>query len=107
MTSERGHYRRLFDLTGRVAVVTGGVGLLGHYFCAGLADHGACVAVVDLDGAKCANFAGELARTYGTSCLGVGCDITDPQAVKAMTEKVERELGPIAILHNNAPPNST
>ena len=102
MTSERGLYRRLFDLTGRVAVVTGGVGLLGHHFCAGLADHGASVAVVDLDGDKCARFAGELARMYGTSCLGVGCDITDPQQVKAMADKVERDLGPIAILHNNA-----
>ena len=102
MTSERGHYRRLFDLTGRVAVVTGGVGLLGHYFCAGLADHGASVAVVDLDGDKCSDFAGELARTYGPPGLGVACDITDPRQVKAMADKVERELGSIDILHNNA-----
>lgn len=102
MTSERGHYRRLFDLSGRVAVVTGGVGILGHHFCAGLADHGASVAVVDLDGGKCADFAGELTQRYGVRCIGVACDITDPVQVKAMADEVERELGPIAVLHNNA-----
>ncbi len=102
MTLEGGHYRKLFDLAGRVAVVTGGVGLLGKYFCAGLADHGARVAVVDLDGGKCAAFAGELTKTYGTGAIGVACDITDPRQVRTMADKVEAELGPVAILHNNA-----
>jgi NAD(P)-dependent dehydrogenase (short-subunit alcohol dehydrogenase family) len=102
MTAERGHYRKLFDLTGRVAVVTGAVGILGKHFCAGLADHGARIAVVDLDAAKCAAFAGELKKIYGTDCIGVACDITDPGQVKAMADKVEAVLGPIAILHNNA-----
>jgi NAD(P)-dependent dehydrogenase (short-subunit alcohol dehydrogenase family) len=102
MTAGRGHYRRLFDLTGRVAVVTGAVGILGKHFCAGLADHGARVAVVDLDGGKCAEFADELTRIYGSQCLGLGCDIIDPGAVKATVERVEAELGPVAVLHNNA-----
>jgi len=102
VTVERGHYRKLFDLSGHVAVVTGGVGLLGKHFCAGLADHGAQVAVVDLDAAKCASFAGELTMTYGISCIGVGCDITSPEQVKVMADKVEHGLGPITVLHNNA-----
>lgn len=100
--STRGHYRSLFDLSGGVAVVTGGVGLLGKTFCAGLADHGAKVAVIDLDGGNCASFAGELGEAYGIRCLGVACDITDAQQVKKMADEVERELGPITILHNNA-----
>jgi NAD(P)-dependent dehydrogenase (short-subunit alcohol dehydrogenase family) len=102
MTAARGHYRKLFDLSGRVALVTGAVGLLGKHFCAGLADHGARVAIVDLDAAACASFAAELSKSYGTLCLGVACDITDPQQVKATADKVEAELGPIAVLHNNA-----
>jgi NAD(P)-dependent dehydrogenase (short-subunit alcohol dehydrogenase family) len=102
VTEKRGYYRKLFDLTGRVAVVTGGVGLLGKHFCAGLADHGARVAVVDLDGAKCASFAAELSQSYGAACIGVACDITDPGQVKTMADRVEIELGPIAVLHNNA-----
>jgi NAD(P)-dependent dehydrogenase (short-subunit alcohol dehydrogenase family) len=102
MTAAHGHYRKLFDLSGRVALVTGAVGLLGKHFCAGLADHGARVAIVDLDAAACATFAAEVSNSYGTLCLGIACDITDPRQVKAMADKVEAELGPIAILHNNA-----
>ncbi len=97
-----GSYRGLFDLTGRVAVVTGGAGILGQRFCAGLADFGARVAVVDLDAAKAAALAKELTSSFGVSCLGVGCDVTDPASVKAMATRVETELGAIDILHNNA-----
>lgn len=97
-----GSYRGLFDLTGRVAVVTGGAGILGQRFCAGLADFGAHVAVVDHDEAKAATLAGELTTAFGVSCLGVGCDVTDPASVKAMVARVEAELGAIDILHNNA-----
>jgi NAD(P)-dependent dehydrogenase (short-subunit alcohol dehydrogenase family) len=102
MIAARGNYRRLFDLSGRVAVVTGGIGILGRHFCAGLADHGARVAVIDLDDRKCEEFASELTQTYGTDCLGLGCDITDPAQVKVMADQVQSELGPITILHNNA-----
>jgi NAD(P)-dependent dehydrogenase (short-subunit alcohol dehydrogenase family) len=98
----KGSHRRMFDLTGRVAVVTGGVGILGRHFCAALADHGASVAVVDLDEASCTAQAEELRATYGVAALGVGCDVARPEAVAAMAERVERDLGPVAILHNNA-----
>lgn len=98
----KGHMRALFDLSGKVAVVTGGIGILGRRFCAGLADFGAHVAVVDLDGAAAQAFAAELSATYGTTCIGVAADVSDPASVKAMADRVEAELGPIAILHNNA-----
>lgn len=98
----RGAYRSLFDVTGRVAVVTGGVGTLGQRFCAGLADFGACVAVIDLDEAKATEFAGELTETFSVPCLGVGCDVANPTSVEAMVIRVENELGPVDILHNNA-----
>lgn len=97
-----GSYRGLFDLTGKVAVVTGGVGILGRQFCAGLTDFGAHVAVVDLDEAKAVAFASELTGGFGVPCLGVACDVTDPVSVKSMAARVESELGAIDILHNNA-----
>lgn len=95
-------YRELFDLTGKVAVVTGGVGILGRRFCAGLADFGARVAVADLDEAKATTFASELTSSLGVPCLGVACDVTDPVSVKSMVARIESEMGAIDILHNNA-----
>ena len=102
MTVERGHFRKLFDLSGRVAVVTGAVGLLGRHFCAGLADHGASVAVVDLDERQTSALAKEIERDFGVKAMGIAADISDPVAVKAMAEKIEKQLGPIDILHSNA-----
>jgi len=97
-----GKYRELFNLSGRVAVVTGGAGILGGATTAALADHGAHVAVVDLDADRASQVADSLAREYGVPTLGVGCDVSDVDSVAAMTVRVESELGPIRILHNNA-----
>jgi len=102
MTVERGHFRKLFDLSGRVAVVTGAVGLLGRHFCAALADHGASVAVIDLDEAQTSSFAKEIERDFGVKAMGIAADISDPAAVKAMAGKIEKQLGPIDVLHSNA-----
>lgn len=102
MNSSPGGFRKLFDLSGRVALVTGGAGLLGRVFCEALADHGAQVAVVDLDAATAEAFARELSARYGVRCAGVAADIADPAAVFKMAERVERELGPVDILLNNA-----
>jgi len=53
-------YRGLFDLTGKAAVVTGGAGILGEHFCAGLVESGAKVAVVDLNKDKAMGLAKDL-----------------------------------------------
>jgi NAD(P)-dependent dehydrogenase (short-subunit alcohol dehydrogenase family) len=95
-------YRPLFDLTGKTAVVTGGCGILGRRFCAGLAEFGAAVGVVDLDGAAAESLAAELAARHGVMARGFGCDISDPEAVAALVESVESGLGPVDILLNNA-----
>ena len=97
-----GAYRDLFDLTDRTAVVTGAVGILGRHFAAALADFGARVAVVDLDGEACARLAGELEAAHGTPALGFACDVARTDSVAAMVEAVEAALGPIDVLHNNA-----
>lgn len=97
-----GHFRELFELTGRVAVVTGGAGILGSRSSAALADHGASVAVIDIEGAAAESHAAELHGEYGVAAIGVACDVADPESVAAMVTAVESELGPIDILHNNA-----
>lgn len=95
-------YRGLYDLRDKVAVVTGGAGILGTHFCAGLAESGARVAVVDLDKGKAETQAAALSDRYGVASIGVGCDVSDPQSVAAMVKRVVADLGGIHILHNNA-----
>lgn len=95
-------YRSLFDLTGKVAVVTGGAGILGQHFCAGLAESGAKVAVVDIQVKQARELAQLLSERYQVPTIGVACDVSKPDSVKEMVACVIAEFGEINILHNNA-----
>lgn len=90
-----------FDLTGRVAVVTGGAGLLGREFCRTLAEAGAAVAVVDLDADAANRVASDLTRD-GFRAQGIAADITDPASVDALTVSVLSTFGRVDILVNSA-----
>ena len=90
-----------FDLTGRVAVVTGGVGLLGAEFCKTLAEAGAAVAVVDLNAAASQAVAESLTSS-GYQSLALPTDITQPGSVSAAVDKVLSTFGRIDILVNSA-----
>ena len=78
---------RLFDLSGKVAVVTGGNGGIGLGMARGLADAGAAIAVVGRNAAKSKEAATELAGR-GVRAIAVTADVTDKQAVSAMAERV-------------------
>jgi NAD(P)-dependent dehydrogenase (short-subunit alcohol dehydrogenase family) len=95
-------YKTLFDLSGKTALVTGVSGILGRHFCAGLAESGAAVALVDIreDGVR--GLAAELAAKYGVKAQGFVCDVSDPQSVRSMVKQVVAAFGGIDILHNNA-----
>ncbi len=95
-------YKPLFDLSGKCAVVTGGLGILGQHFCRGLAEFGASVAVVDLDAEACAEFAAALASEYPVETVGIGCDVSNPDSVQSMAARVAERLGAIHVLVNNA-----
>ena len=95
-------YRDQFDLHGKVAIVTGGAGILGRHFCAGLAESGAAVAVIDLQENKALELAQTLAGRYKGKTIGIGCDVSNPESVQAMVAQVVAEFGEINILHNNA-----
>lgn len=95
-------YRDRFDLSGKVAIVTGGAGILGQHFCAGLAESGATVAVVDLDEGKVLELARSLSDRYRGKAIGVRCDVSDPESVRRMVARVVTDCGEINILHNNA-----
>jgi 2-deoxy-D-gluconate 3-dehydrogenase len=90
-----------FNLKGRVAVVTGGAGLLGAEFSRTLAEAGAAVAVVDLNAAAAARVADGLSAA-GYQALAVTVDITHPAAVKALVASVLSAFGRLDVLVNSA-----
>lgn len=98
----KSHYKNLFQLNGKVAVVTGAVGILGQRFCRGLAEFGANTVVVDLEQDRCSAFATELQSDYGIEAIGVVCDVADPNSVAEMVDRAVKRFGAIHILHNNA-----
>lgn len=100
MTSH--YYTKMFSLKGKTAIVTGGAGFLGKRFCAGLAEFGADVAVVDLDEKTASAYAAELVDTCDVRSVGIGCDVSSPESVGRMVDRVTDALGGIHVLHNNA-----
>src|SRR4051812_19035862 len=90
-----------FDLSGRVAAVTGGAGLLGRKHAAVLASAGAVPVILDID----ADAAEEAARELGGKADAIGLDITDQSQVELMRDRILERYGRIDILVNNAAHN--
>lgn len=88
----------LFSLTGKVAVVTGALGLLGKNHCQALSDAGANLVLVDLNENECKKFTENLS----TRSIGFGCDITDQESVNELRNSIMNEFGKIDVLVNNA-----
>jgi 3-oxoacyl-[acyl-carrier protein] reductase len=89
-------------LKGRVALVTGGSRGIGRAIAVSLADAGAAVAVNYLDKAAAATQVAEMIRGRGGKAMAVGADVSQGPSVSGMVAAVERELGPIDLLVNNA-----
>jgi 2-deoxy-D-gluconate 3-dehydrogenase len=92
---------RLFDLGGRVAIVTGGNGGIGLGLARGLAEAGANIAIVGRNETKSKAAVDDLAAR-GVKAVSVVADVTDKEAVARMVERVTTEFGRIDILVNNA-----
>jgi len=91
----------LFDLTGKVAIVTGGNGGIGLGMARGLAEAGADIAIVGRNEAKSNAAVAEL-KQQGSKAISIVVDVTDKAAVADMVGLVVRELGRVDILVNNA-----
>lgn len=87
-----------FRLDDKIALVTGGAGILGQRFARGLASAGAKVAVVDLHEPT----AQQVAANLGGGAYGFACDVAKPESVQACVDAVVSHFGRIDILHNNA-----
>lgn len=91
----------LFDLSGKRALVTGSSQGIGFAIAAGLAEHGAEVVLNGRDAGKIEAAAARLA-SVGHKVQTALFDVTDAQAVKDGVAAIERDIGPIDILINNA-----
>jgi 3-oxoacyl-[acyl-carrier protein] reductase len=92
----------LYDLRGRIALVTGAAGDLGSALADALAEAGADVVVHHLADRERAEAVAAAVRAHGARALTVEADVTAPDQVEAMVATVESELGPVDILVNNA-----
>lgn len=90
-----------FDLSGKVAVVTGGTGALGAAMCRALADAGATVVVIARDQAKIDQTVAML-REAGASALGISADVLDQAAMERAARQVTGAYGKVDILVNGA-----
>lgn len=88
-----------FDLTGRVAVVTGGAGLLGRQFCRTLAEAGASVVVADVNGPAAEQV---VAENAGSKLAARATDVGDPTSVGEMVQTALKNFGRLDILVNSA-----
>ena len=95
----------LFDLRDRVAIITGGAGLLGYHHGAILASAGARVVLLDLPAANPLARASQLAAEYGAEALGMASDITSESSLESARARILEKFGRIDILINNAANN--
>ncbi|MFZ0687463.1 MAG: SDR family oxidoreductase [Terriglobales bacterium] len=95
----------LFDLTGRVAVITGGAGLLGTKHAEIIAAAGGSPVLLDLPQAKPELAAAAIAKKYGVDATGIAADITQLAEVERVRDKMMARFGRIDILINNAANN--
>jgi len=90
-----------FNLTGKVAIVTGGGNGIGKACCLMLADAGASVAVTDLKEEDARRVAEEI-RNNGGKAIGLACNVTKDEDLVSVVDATVKELGGIHILVNNA-----
>jgi NAD(P)-dependent dehydrogenase (short-subunit alcohol dehydrogenase family) len=95
----------LFDLSGRVAIVTGGAGMLGYHHGTILAAAGANVILLDLARTSPWICAEQLQAAHGTECLGLAADITSEESLLQVRDAILDKFGRIDILINNAANN--
>ncbi len=93
----------LFSLEHKVALVTGGSGLIGSQFCAALVEAGAKVIVADIDFTACE----EVAERLGPSAAALRLDVCDMASLLEAREWIETTYGQLDVLVNNAAINDT
>ena len=93
--------KQLFDLSGRVAIITGGSIGLGRQMAEGLAEMGANLILCARKKERCEQAAEEL-KQLGVKAMALACDVKDPEQIRAVVQQTTSQFGRIDILVNNA-----
>jgi NAD(P)-dependent dehydrogenase (short-subunit alcohol dehydrogenase family) len=94
-----------FSLKDRVAIITGGAGLLGVRHAEAIASAGGVPVIADIRRADAEARAAEVAHASGGKALGLECDVTSAESIQALLDVVVARLGRVDILVNNAANN--
>lgn len=94
--------KKLFDLSGRVAVVTGGSVGIGNQMAEGLAEAGANVVLAARRVERCEQAADKIIKETGVKALPVKCDVSNQDSVNDLIATTVKEFGKIDIMVNNA-----
>jgi len=91
-----------YDLRGRVAIITGGAGLLGKGYCQTLATVGTNVVIVDIEEQPSMALAERITEATGVEAMAIQTDVSSPESVSGMMAAVLERFGVVDILVNNA-----
>jgi len=92
---------KIFDLSGRVAIITGGSVGLGRQMADGLAEMGANLVLCARKKERCEHAAAEL-QAAGVKVLALACDVKDPASIQKVADAALEKFGRVDILINNA-----
>lgn len=91
-----------FRLAGKVAIITGGAGLLGEKHAEAVAESGGIPVLIDIDEKLANKKALEIRKTYSVDSISIKCDITKKEDIESVRDKLLSEFGRVDILINNA-----
>ena len=94
--------KKLFDMKGRVVIITGAAGLLGSQYADGLSQAGANVVLADINYSECKKIEKNLISKYDVSPMSIKLDLTNPKSIKSMVGKILKKYSKIDVLINNA-----
>ena len=93
---------QLFDLSGKVVIITGAAGNLGSRYAVGLSQFGANVVLADIDYIKCKQMAKKIKEKYLTDPEPIKLDLTKKKSISNVVSKVLKKYSKIDVLINNA-----